>query len=57
MSFTKHWHELKNLITAIISALSTSLLIQSRRICIICGLIVGKHFTLQLGVFSDPQVD
>jgi hypothetical protein len=31
------------------------MLTQSRRIRVIIGLLIGKHFTLQLGLFSDSQ--
>jgi hypothetical protein len=52
-TFTKHWLELKRATTSLSSALSTSFLTQSCRIRVIRGLLIGKHFTLQLGFFSD----
>jgi hypothetical protein len=58
LTFTKHLQELERTITSLINAISTSLLTKSRRIRVIRGLlIVGKHFTLQLGLFSDSQLD
>jgi hypothetical protein len=57
LTFTKHWKELKRTTTSLINALSTSLLTQSRRIRVIRGLLIGKHFTHQLGPFSDSQLD
>jgi hypothetical protein len=57
LTFTKHWLELKRTTTSLIYALSTSLLTQSRRIRVIRGLLIGKHFTLQLGLFSDSRLD
>jgi hypothetical protein len=57
LSFTKHWRELKHTTASLINALSTSLLTQSRRIRVIRGLLTGKHFTLQLGLSSDSQLD
>jgi hypothetical protein len=38
-------------------SLSTSFLTQSHRIRVIRGLLIGKHFTLQLGLFNDSQLD
>jgi hypothetical protein len=57
LTFTKHWHELTSTTTSLINALSTSLLTQSRRIRVIRGLFIGKHFTLQLCLFNDSQLD
>jgi hypothetical protein len=57
LTFTKHWQVLKRTITSLINTLSTSLLTQSRRIRVIRGLLIGKHFKLQLGLFSDSQLD
>jgi hypothetical protein len=57
LTSTKHWHELKRTTASLITALSTSPLIQSRRLRVIRGLLIGKHFTLQLGLFSDSQLD
>jgi hypothetical protein len=37
--------------------MSTSLLTQSRRTRVIRGLLIGKHFTLQLGILSESQLD
>jgi hypothetical protein len=56
LTFTKHWQELRNTTAFVINALSTSLLTHSRRIRVIGGLLIGKHFTLQLGLFSDSQL-
>jgi hypothetical protein len=53
LTFTKHWQELKRTIVSLINALSTSLLTQTCRIRVIRGLLIGKHFKLQLGLFSD----
>jgi hypothetical protein len=55
LTFTKHWLELKRPTTSLINALSTSPLTQFRRIRAIRGLLIGKHFTLQLGLFSDSK--
>jgi hypothetical protein len=30
---------------------------QSRRLRVIRGILVGKHFTIQLGLFTDSQLD
>jgi hypothetical protein len=57
LTFTKHWQELKHTATTLINALSTSILTHSRRIRVISGLFIGKHFTLQLGLFNDSQLD
>jgi hypothetical protein len=57
LTFSKHWRELKRTTTSLITALSTSLLTQSRKIRVIRGLLIGKHFTLQLSLFSDSQLD
>jgi hypothetical protein len=57
LTFTKHWHELRRTTASLITALSTSPLTQSRRLRVIRGLLIGKHFTLQLGLFSDSQLD
>jgi hypothetical protein len=43
--------------TSLINALSTSMLTQSRRICVIQGLRIGKHSPLQFGLFNDFQLD
>jgi hypothetical protein len=53
LTFAKHWHELKRTTASLITAPSTSPLTQSRRLRVIQGLLIGKHFTLQLGLFSD----
>jgi hypothetical protein len=45
LAFTKYWHELRRTTKPLINALSTSLLTQSRRIRVIRGLLIGKHFT------------
>jgi hypothetical protein len=55
LTFTKHWHELNHTTTSLID--STSILAQSRRIRVIHGHLIGKHFTLQLGLFSDSELD
>jgi hypothetical protein len=55
--FTKHRQELKNTTTSFINALSPSLLTQFRRLRVIRGLLIGKHFTLKLGLFSGSQLD
>jgi hypothetical protein len=55
-TLTKHWHELKRIITALINARFTSPLTQSRRLCLIRGLLIRKYFTLQLGLFSDSKL-
>jgi hypothetical protein len=57
LNFTKPWRELKHTTTSLINALFASLLTQSRKIRVIRGLLIGKHFTLQLGLFSDFQLD
>jgi hypothetical protein len=57
LTFTKHWNELKRTTASLITALSTSPLTQSRRIRVIRALLIGKHFTLQLGLFTDSQLD
>jgi hypothetical protein len=57
LAFTKHLQELKRTTTSLINALSTSLLTQCRKVRVIRGLLIGKHFTLQLGLFSDSQLD
>jgi hypothetical protein len=57
LTFTKHWNELRRTTTSLITALSASPLTQSRRIRVFRGLLIGKHFTLQLGLFSDHQLD
>jgi hypothetical protein len=57
LTFTKHWHELKRTTASLVTALSSSPLTQSRRLRVIRGLLIGKHFTLQLGLFSDSQLD
>jgi hypothetical protein len=57
LTFTKQWLELRRTTTSLVNALSTSLLAQSRTIRVIRGLLIGKHFTLQLGLFSDSQLD
>jgi hypothetical protein len=54
LTVAEHWHELKRTTAAsLITALSTSPLTQSRRLRVISGLLTGKHFTLQLGLFND----
>jgi hypothetical protein len=57
LTFSKHCQELKCTTTSLINTLSTSLLTQSRRLRVIRGLLIGKHSTLQLGLFSDSQLD
>jgi hypothetical protein len=57
LNFTKKWRELKRATTSLVNALSISLLTQSRRIRVIRGPLIGKHLTLQLGMFSDSQLD
>jgi hypothetical protein len=57
LTFTKHWNELRRTTASLITALSTSPLTQSRRLRVIRGILIGKHFTLQLGLFSDSQLD
>jgi hypothetical protein len=57
LTFTKHWHKLKRTTASLITALSTSPLTQSRRLRVIRGLLIGKTFTLQLGLFSDSHLD
>jgi hypothetical protein len=57
LTFTKHWLELKRTTASLITALSMSPLTQSRRLQVIRGILIGKHFTLQLGLFSDSQLD
>jgi hypothetical protein len=57
LTFTKHRHELKRTTTSLITALSTSPLTQSHRLRVIRGLLIGKHFTLQLSLFIDSQLD
>jgi hypothetical protein len=57
LNFTTHWQDIKRTATSLINALSTPLLTQSRRIRVIRGLLIGKHFTLQLGLFGDSQLD
>jgi hypothetical protein len=57
LTFTKHWHELRRTTAVLITALSTSPQTQSRRLRVIRRLLIGKHFTLQLGLFSDSQLD
>jgi hypothetical protein len=56
LTLTTYWHELKRTTASLITALSTSPLTQSRRLRVIPGLLIGKHFTLQLGLFSDSQL-
>jgi hypothetical protein len=46
LTFTKQWLELKRTTASLLTALSTSLLTQSRRIRVIRGLLISKHFTL-----------
>jgi hypothetical protein len=57
LSFTKQWQELKRTTTPLINALSTSLLTESLKICVIRGLFTCKHFTLQLRLFMVSQLD
>jgi hypothetical protein len=57
LTFTKHWHELRRTIASLITALSTSPLTQSRKIRVIRGLLIGQHFTLKVGLFTDSQLD
>ena len=57
LTFTKHWHQLKRTTASLITALCTSPLKQSRRLRVIRGLLIGKHFTLQLCLFSNSQLD
>jgi hypothetical protein len=57
LTFTKHWHELKRTTVSLITALSASPLTQSHRLRVIRGLLIGKHFTLHLGLFSDSQIN
>jgi hypothetical protein len=57
LTFAKHWHKLKRTTASLITALSTFPLTQSRSLRVIRGLLIGKHFTLQLGLFSDSQLD
>jgi hypothetical protein len=57
LTFTKHWHELRRTTASLITALSTSPLTQSRRLRVIRGLLIGKYFTLQLGLFTGSQLD
>jgi hypothetical protein len=57
LTFTKQWNELKRTTASLITALSTSPLTQSRRIRVIRGHLIGKHFTLQLGLFTYSQLD
>jgi hypothetical protein len=57
LTFAKHWNELKRTTASLITALSASPLTQSRRRRVIRGLLIGKHFTLQLGLFTDSQLD
>jgi hypothetical protein len=57
LTFAKQKQERKSTTTSLINALSTSLLTQSRRIRAIRGFLIGKHFTLKLGLFSDSQLD
>jgi hypothetical protein len=57
LTFTKHWHKPKRTTTPLINALSASLLTTSRRIRVIRGLLIGKHFTLKLGLFNDSHLD
>jgi hypothetical protein len=57
LTMSKHWQEPKRTTTSLINALSSSLLTQSRRIRVIRGLLIGKHFTLQPGLFSDSELD
>jgi hypothetical protein len=54
LTFSKHWHELKRTTAFLITALSASPLTQSRRLR---GQLIGKHFTLQLGLFIDSKLD
>jgi hypothetical protein len=47
LNFTKHdRRELKHTATSLINTLSISFFTQSRRIRVIRGLLIGKHFTL-----------
>jgi hypothetical protein len=57
LNLTTHWKELKRTTTSLINAFSSSLPTQFRRIRVIRGLLIGKHFTHQLGLFSDSQLD
>jgi hypothetical protein len=57
LTFRKHWQELKRTTTSLINALSSSPLTQSRKLRVIRGLLMEKHYTLQLGLFSDSQLD
>jgi hypothetical protein len=57
LTFTKHCLELKRTTASLITALSTSPLTQSLRLRVIRGLLIGKHFTLQVGLFTDSQLD
>jgi hypothetical protein len=57
LTFTKHLNELRRTTTSLITALSASPLTQSRRVRVIRGLLIGKHFTLQLGLFTVSQLD
>jgi hypothetical protein len=57
LTFTKHRRELKRTTISLLNALSSSPLTQSRRLHVIPGLLIGKHFTLQLGLFNDYQLD
>jgi hypothetical protein len=57
LTFTRQWLELKRTTTSLITDMSTSLLTHSRRIRVIRGLLIGKHFSLQLGLFSDSHMD
>jgi hypothetical protein len=57
LTFTKHWHELKRTTTSLITALSTSPRTQSRRLCVIRGLLIGKQITLLLGLYSLDILD
>jgi hypothetical protein len=49
--------ELRRTTASLVNALSTSLLTQSRRIRVIRGLLIGKHFILQFGLFNDSELD
>jgi hypothetical protein len=55
--FTKDKQERNRKTTTLINAILTSLLTKSRRICVIIGILIDKHFTLMLSLFNDSQVD
>jgi hypothetical protein len=57
VTINKQRQELKRTTTTLIDALYTSLVTKSRRVSVIRGLLIGKHSTLQLGLFSDSQPD